>query len=111
MKQKKVKMNTWDWDWNRLHSLNKEGQVKIFKDLSEVDNMISNIVPKMFFHYEFKGEEIFIVVPKEFEDNVKRKMGNIVVLRARPSVGVIVEKDSTYYLEERENKLLVEMVS
>ena len=56
-------------DWSILGCLN---CLYIVLNLEKLDNVLSGIIPKMFYHYEItSAENTFIVVPKEFEDQVR----------------------------------------
>ena len=65
MEQKKIRIN----DWNVLNHLNR---LYMVLNLEKLDNVLSGIIPKIFYHYEItSAENTFIVVPIEFEDQVR----------------------------------------
>lgn len=55
--------------------------MRILNNLNEFDSIISEILPKMFYHFEVNNiPECFIVVPSEFKEQVEKKMEYLVVL-------------------------------
>lgn len=55
--------------------------INIVNNLREFDSIISEILPKLFYHFETNNvPEFFIVVPREFKERVEKKMDYLVVL-------------------------------
>lgn len=55
--------------------------INIVSNLNELDLIISEILPKMFYHFEVNNiPEFFIVVPSEFKEQVEKKVEYLVIL-------------------------------
>ena len=58
-----IKLNTTRANEHTLRSVN---------SLYKLDDMLFDVIPKLFFCYKVTKDDIFIVVPKEFKDRVRR---------------------------------------
>lgn len=69
-----IKINKWNESHLLLDSL------YVVSNIEKLDNELSGIVPKMFYHYKIVDtENTFIVVPEEFGDQVRDIVDKVIV--------------------------------
>lgn len=76
MKQKKTKVNIKLNNWDKLFEKNR---VSVVKNLEELDNLMLGVIPKILYHYEGNKPDIVVVVPSEFENEVREVVEATVV--------------------------------
>jgi len=55
--------------------------INIVSNLNELDLIISEVLPKMFYYFEINNvPECFVVVPSEFKEQVEKKVEYLAVL-------------------------------
>ena len=69
-----IKINKWNVSHLLLDSL------YVVSNIEKLDDVLSGIIPKIFYHYKIVDtENTFIVVPKEFENKVQEIVDKIIV--------------------------------
>jgi len=67
-----IKLNNWK-------EINKSKVILVAKDLEELDDMILGTIPKVFYSFKITKTAMFILVPTEYEKEVRKIVESVAV--------------------------------